>query len=156
MAAIDAGTTEPGEAALNQAILDLAVTIRDIETAHLAVVYAWSAFGYEFLQRRMSATELAAFMDATRARAALDLGQAMAVLGPRKAGVEALPIEGEPYDVLPTYAGSHDVDLVIMGTVARTGLAGFVMGNTAERVLSRLRGSVLAVKPAGFVSPVTP
>jgi hypothetical protein len=41
-----------------------------------------------------------------------------------------------------------------MGTVARTGIAGLVMGNTAERVLQRLRGSVLAVKPAGFRTPV--
>ena len=42
-----------------------------------------------------------------------------------------------------------------MGTVARTGIAGFVMGNTAEMVLRQLRGSVLAVKPPGFVTPVT-
>jgi nucleotide-binding universal stress UspA family protein len=156
MAAVDAGSTEPGEAALNQAILDIAVTIRDIEAAHLTVVYAWSAFGYEFLQRRMSATELAAFMDATRAAATLDLGRAISALGARKAGVEFMAVEGEPFDVLPTYAESHSMDLVVMGTVARTGLAGFIMGNTAERILSRLRGSVLAVKPAGFVSPVKP
>jgi hypothetical protein len=30
------------------------------------------------------------------------------------------------------------------------------MGNTAERVLRALRGSVLAVKPPGFVTPVEP
>jgi universal stress protein E len=156
MAAVDAGSTEPGEAALNQAILDLAVTIRDFETAQLSVVYAWSAFGYEFLQRRMSASDLKAFTDATHESAARDLERAVAALGARRAGVEALAIEGEPYEVLPGFAESHEIDLVVMGTVARTGLAGFVMGNTAERILSRLRGSVLAVKPAGFVSPVTP
>lgn len=154
MAAVDAGSTEPGEAALNRAILDLAVTIRDLETAHLTAVYAWSAFGYEFLQRRMSPKDMTAFVDASREAAALDLGRTVSSLGSRKAGVEVLPIEGEPHEVLPTYAESHNIDLVVMGTVARTGLAGFVMGNTAERVLSRLHGSVLAVKPAGFVSPV--
>jgi len=154
MAAVDAGSTEPGEAALNRAILDLAVTIRDIEGAHLTVVYAWSAFGYEFLERRMTSTDLAAFLDATRAAASLDLGRAVSALGSRKAGIEMLPIEGEPHEVLPVYAESHNIDLVVMGTVARTGLAGFVMGNTAERILSCLRGSVLAVKPAEFVSPV--
>jgi nucleotide-binding universal stress UspA family protein len=41
-----------------------------------------------------------------------------------------------------------------MGTVARTGIAGLVMGNTAERTLQRLRGSVFAVKPPGFQTPV--
>jgi nucleotide-binding universal stress UspA family protein len=154
MAAVDAGSTEAGEAALNRAILSLAVTIRDIEGAHLTAVYAWSAFGYEFLQRRMSAADLAAFLEASRTGAAMDLGRTVSVLGSRKAGIEVLPIEGEPFEVLPAYAETHNIDLVVMGTVARTGLAGFVMGNTAERILSRLRGSVLAVKPAGFVSPV--
>jgi nucleotide-binding universal stress UspA family protein len=42
------------------------------------------------------------------------------------------------------------VDIVVMGTVARSGIAGAVMGNTAERVLRRLRGSVLAIKPGAF------
>jgi nucleotide-binding universal stress UspA family protein len=47
------------------------------------------------------------------------------------------------------------IDVVVMGTVARTGVAGLVMGNTAERVLQRLYRSVLTVKPPGFDCPVT-
>jgi nucleotide-binding universal stress UspA family protein len=156
VAAIDAGATEPMETALNRAILDLAVTIRDVEASHLTVVYAWSAFGYEFLQRRLSANELTAFLDTTRATASRDLDQAVSILGARRAGIDVLVVEGEPHDVLPVYAEAHNVDLVVMGTVARTGLAGFVMGNTAERILTQLRGSVLAIKPAEFVSPVRP
>ncbi len=46
-------------------------------------------------------------------------------------------------------------DLVVMGTVARTGVSGLVIGNTAEEILDRVSCSVLAVKPAGFVSAVT-
>jgi len=42
-----------------------------------------------------------------------------------------------------------------MGTVARTGIQGFIMGNTAENILNQLDCSVLAVKPPGFVTPVT-
>jgi len=45
-------------------------------------------------------------------------------------------------------------DLVVMGTVARTGIAGWLIGNTAEAILEQLQCSVLAVKPHGFVSPV--
>jgi nucleotide-binding universal stress UspA family protein len=40
-----------------------------------------------------------------------------------------------------------------MGTVARTGMNGVFMGNTAEAVLQRIGRSVLAVKPDGFRSP---
>ena len=47
-----------------------------------------------------------------------------------------------------------DADLVVMGTVGRTGIAGLFIGNTAEMVLEQVQCSVLAVKPAGFVSPV--
>jgi nucleotide-binding universal stress UspA family protein len=46
------------------------------------------------------------------------------------------------------------MDLIVMGTVARTGLGGLLIGNTAESVLQRVDCSVLAVKPEGFVSPV--
>jgi len=47
-------------------------------------------------------------------------------------------------------------DVLVMGTVARTGLPGLLIGNKAEEVLSEVHGTVLAVKPAGFVSPVKP
>ena len=47
------------------------------------------------------------------------------------------------------------IDLLVMGTVCRTGLSGFIIGNTAEKVLSEVNCSVLTVKPEGFVTPVT-
>lgn len=65
-------------------------------------------------------------------------------------------VKGEPEDVIERYVHDHGIDLVVMGTVARTGLSGVLIGNTAERVLQRLRVSVLATKPEGFTSPVLP
>jgi len=47
-------------------------------------------------------------------------------------------------------------DLVVMGTVSRSGIPGLFVGNTAERLIDRLDRSLLAVKPAGFESPVRP
>lgn len=38
--------------------------------------------------------------------------------------------------------------------VGRTGIPGFVIGNTAEDTLREIRCSLLALKPNGFVSPV--
>jgi len=51
-------------------------------------------------------------------------------------------------------AAEHGIDLIVMGTVCRTGVAGFFIGNTAENVLQQVDCSVLTVKPEGFVSPV--
>lgn len=46
------------------------------------------------------------------------------------------------------------IDLLVMGTIARGGIAGVMIGNTAERLLPELSCSLLAVKPKDFVSPV--
>jgi universal stress protein E len=49
----------------------------------------------------------------------------------------------------------HHVDLLALGTMSRSGLAGSIMGHTAERLLPEVHCSVLAVKPPDFRSPVT-
>lgn len=58
-------------------------------------------------------------------------------------------------DVVPAVAQELNADLVVMGTVSRTGIPGLLIGNTAEVILNNLECSVLAVKPSGFVTPVT-
>ena len=45
-------------------------------------------------------------------------------------------------------------DLLVMGTVSRGGIPGFLVGTTAERLLGQLNCSLLAVKPLDFISPV--
>lgn len=45
-------------------------------------------------------------------------------------------------------------DLLVMGTVSRTGIPGWIVGNTAERLLALVNCSVLAVKPPDFESPI--
>jgi nucleotide-binding universal stress UspA family protein len=46
----------------------------------------------------------------------------------------------------------HRVNQLVMGTIGRTGLPGFVIGNTAEQLLTEVDCSILVVKPPGFVS----
>ena len=55
--------------------------------------------------------------------------------------------------IAPLAAGLG-ADLVVMGAVARTGISGLIIGNTAEAILDQLTCSVLAIKPAGFKTPV--
>jgi universal stress protein E len=51
------------------------------------------------------------------------------------------------------YIGDHQIDLLLLGTSGRCGIAGFFLGNTAERLLTGLTCSLLAVKPPDFVCP---
>lgn len=47
-----------------------------------------------------------------------------------------------------------DIDVLIMATAGRGGIPGMLFGNTAERLLSQLPCSILAIKPDDFVCPV--
>jgi nucleotide-binding universal stress UspA family protein len=64
-------------------------------------------------------------------------------------------IEGHASEVILREAKERSADLIVMGTVGRVGISGYFMGNTAERTLTDIGCSVLAVKPPGFQSPVT-
>ena len=64
-------------------------------------------------------------------------------------------LKGSARKEIPALAKRLPVDCIVMGTVARTGIRGFIMGNTAETILEQIDCSVLAIKPHGFVTPVT-
>jgi nucleotide-binding universal stress UspA family protein len=64
-------------------------------------------------------------------------------------------VKGWARKEIPALAKRIDADLVVMGTVARTGISGFLIGNTAETILNQIDCSVLAIKPPGFQTPVT-
>lgn len=63
-------------------------------------------------------------------------------------------LKGQPETILPDYAGKRRVNLLVMGSLARTGVAGLLIGNTSEDVMRRLKCSILTLKPSGFISPV--
>ncbi|OOF39983.1 universal stress protein UspE [Rodentibacter mrazii] len=56
--------------------------------------------------------------------------------------------EGFPEDVIPEVAQKIEAELVILGTVGRTGLSAALLGNTAEHVISKLNCNLLAIKPS--------
>ncbi|TMP40455.1 universal stress protein UspE [Pseudoalteromonas citrea] len=62
--------------------------------------------------------------------------------------------EGLPEDVIPLVANKKGSELVVIGTVGRTGLSAALVGNTAEHVIDSLDCDVLALKPDGYKSPL--
>lgn len=63
-------------------------------------------------------------------------------------------IRGRAEQMIPQYVINRNIDILVMGTLARTGISGFIIGNTAENIVQKLGCSLLALKPNGFVSPV--
>ena len=55
---------------------------------------------------------------------------------------------GPPDRTIPHQANELNSDLVIIGSVGREGVIGFLLGNTAEKVLHHLRTDCLIIKQA--------
>lgn len=56
--------------------------------------------------------------------------------------------------VNPKMVASLGAELIIMGTVGRSGIPGYFIGNSAETIFNGIDCSVLAVKPKNFICPV--
>ncbi|HQX48860.1 MAG TPA: universal stress protein [Planctomycetaceae bacterium] len=63
---------------------------------------------------------------------------------------------GRPWQEIQRMSQHLSADLVVIGTVGRSGIKGMLLGNSAEKILDTSGSSTLAVKPAGFVSPIEP
>lgn len=149
--------------ALNEQILALSASLALSDFAALHLVHAWEAPG-ELMVRTWSnnpGEDVASYVQGERARHQKGLDALRERLRERL-GAEAFDFvspqfhlrQGSAVTVIPELAKQLEADLVVMGTVARTGIAGLLIGNTAESILEQLQCSVLAVKPAGFVTPV--
>jgi nucleotide-binding universal stress UspA family protein len=126
----------------------------ELEGGSPMLLQAWAPFAERMVRSHSSDDAFAAYVEDVRRRTAGDLRQLAQSFGDRLSAVQTIHRRGEPEEVIPEFVVAQGIDLLVMGTVARAGIAGVLIGNTAERVLRKLPCSVLAVKPAGFVSPV--
>lgn len=90
-----------------------------------------------------------------RQAAADHLHEFVAAHTPAGIEVEERLAVGHAWRMIGLSANRIDASLIVMGSVARTGISGLLIGNTAEKVLRNCDRSLLTVKPDGFVSPVT-
>jgi universal stress protein E len=63
--------------------------------------------------------------------------------------------EGFTIDVIENVVRATGAQILVIGSVSRSGLKGLLIGNTAERMLDRLGCDMLIVKPADFRQPVS-
>ena len=157
LAAIDPDPAEEENAELNRLILDLATAIASRDKSELHIVHVWN-MPYETALRSgrvsLPQTDIKRMLSDERKahKTWLDTLLAQYDLGSLNAKVHLL--KGQPGDVIPNMAKTKRIELIVMGTVARTGIPGFFIGNTAEKTLESVDCSVLAVKPEAFMTPV--
>lgn len=144
-----------GENSLDRKIMDLATSLARRDAAALHIVHAWDVDG----------------KDADSVRSEIRPDDRRRILERHeerhRAAVDALlsryPMAQIDYRVhLPRDLGERaighmvereGIDLIVMGTVARAGIAGLLIGNAVERILDSVDCGVLAVKPDSFRVP---
>ena len=162
----DADTPQETESrhSLNRQILEMAASLALAEFAELHIGSAWDAIGESVMHSAFLHTpeeEVIAYVGQVRRHHATNLDDLMREVA-TYIGQDTLDylkpqthlVKGGPRKEIPALAKQIEADLVVMGTVARTGIPGFFMGNTAETILNQINCSVLAIKPPGFTTPV--
>ena len=170
LAAVDVNDDYPSEELntrhlLRQQILELASSMALSECAQLHIIHTWQAI-YEGMMRGAFMVrpeeEIVSYIEEVKQQHVQNMNLLMSETID-KLGQDVLEylkpkkhlIKGDPRKKIPAFAEEIKADLVVMGTVARTGISGFFMGNTAETILNQLNCSVLAIKPPGFITPVS-
>ena len=155
LAAVDPrGARDDGTARL---IMDLASSLAERESARLSVVHAWRVIGESMLRSgraRLSQTEVDQLIQGTLDHHQDRLQALLSYYGMEVEDPAVHLVHGEPALSIRALSLELDADLIVMGTLGRSGVPGLIIGNTAEEVLQSTQASVLAVKPEGFVSPV--
>ncbi|NQY36005.1 MAG: universal stress protein UspE [Alteromonadaceae bacterium] len=151
IAAINAGSDDSEHHSLNRQITEEAINLSKIIRANVHLVNSYPGTPVniaieipEFNSDEYNETMMQHHQDAMLKHASLfDIS------------LEQTHIkEGLPEDVIERLSNELDAELVILGTIGRSGLSAVFIGNTAEHVIDKLNCDVLALKPEGYISPL--
>tara|TARA_R110002049_G_scaffold50370_3_gene143085 strand:+ start:126608 stop:127585 length:978 start_codon:yes stop_codon:yes gene_type:complete len=154
VAAIDLDAEDEVHQNLNREILESAFSIAASENAELHVVNAWGVWMEGALRNKAGddAVDRMIGMQESKIRRALDELLQAPMADDKNIHIHLK--QGDAPTVIRTAVDEIEADLIVMGTVCRTGVDGFLIGNTAESIIPELTCSMLALKPQGFVSPI--
>lgn len=158
---------DPGNAqneALNRKIIEIASSLASKDAGEVHVLHAIEPFGEKILRAVNvvnDETDFEELSDAEKSTRGDWLEALLAESTGADADQKTAPgytqhlIKGLARDVVLAKARELNADLIVLGTLSRTGIPGYFIGNTSENILNQVRCSVLTLKPEGFVSPVT-
>ena len=159
LAAVDPDPDDPVRDGLNRTILQLATSLAVQDESDLEVISVWRVKEESTLRHssfiKMPAAEVDALVEEEERQSGWRLQELVGEFHQVTDKMRVLHIKGIASDIITKHVAEEGIDTIVMGTIGRTGVAGFFIGNTAETILSRVGCSVLTVKPQGFVSPVS-
>ncbi|MCV2884543.1 universal stress protein [Aestuariibacter sp. AA17] len=154
--ALDVNVDSEDAHQLNNQLIKCAARIAQAQETSVTLLHCWELYGESYLRNweRRDELDIAVEMEKERERRKAMCEDAVNKAKDVSVDVNIQLLHGNATDQLTLYAEKEQLDLMVMGTVCRTGIAGFLIGNTAESVLDRLSCSVLTLKPDNFKSPI--
>jgi len=133
--------------------VELGAKLAALYDCKLDVVHAWQLPFSAQMSRAFAEDEVAAEKRRIQAEAEAHIRDHFAGLGLE--GLEPHLHVGQDAPSRAIQEGVEKLapDLLVMGTVSRSGVAGLVVGNTAEKVLDKVECSLLTIKPEDFATP---
>ncbi len=142
---------------LDKQLLQLGTSLAERYQAKWEIAHAWRLFGESLLKSgrgNIKAEELEMHLNKEKLASWDRVQKLIESCDFTSAPAEIHIKKGYPSDVIPAVAESTNADVVVMGSLGRTGIAGLFMSNTAEEILNQINCSVMTIKPSGFISPV--
>jgi len=125
--------------------VDTAVEVARLSGAKLYAVYVVASGGYTFghprdigweraMKEHLSAEgkEATAYVETVGKAANIE--------------VESVLLEGSPAEEIVDFADKNNIDLIVIGTLGRTGIQKFLLGSVAQNVVRHSKKAVLVVK----------
>lgn len=158
LAAVDASSEDDEAIMLNKKIIELAHSLAQREGGEAHYLHSWHLQSETMLRGprfKISDDKIHEMKAELKVRSEKKLTNLLDSLH-----IEPLPghthtPEGKTDIVIKDAISQLNIDIIVLGTVGRTGVPGLLIGNTVETLLTEVACSVLAVKPDGFISPVT-
>ncbi len=155
--AIDPSSESSEEKYLSLKLLKLARSLADTCDGKLNIISCWEYEYEQYLKGnvwiKVSDSEIAEQVSKEGKATEEYLGNLIAKSA-IQGEIQINHIRGKPENIIPKFVADENIDILIMGTLGRTGIPGFVIGNTSENIVQKLPSSLLALKPNGFVSPI--
>ncbi len=152
------------QSSLNQQTINMACSLALSDFAELHVVHVWHALGESAMRGAfldMPEQNVTDYVEQIRLQREASLDKLMKNIFSQfeQDSIDYIKpkihlVKGWARKEIPALVKRINADLVVMGTVARTGIHGLLIGNTAETILNQIECSVLAIKPPGFESPI--
>jgi len=147
IAAIDANTDDEAHIKLNHQLLETANYLSSLLGNKVIVGNACPPLPV-LVDLEYTSIDPTTYIDSMHKAAENNIAIITQSYGIEKENVKV--VDGIPEDEIPRLAEKLNSRLIILGTVSRSGLKGYLMGNTAEQLLHNIHCDILALKPEGF------